>query len=200
MDAPHADDRTLYYVQTNNPTEEILRKVGFAHPLQSCGPTAAVRCMAALGRAVAVRTSGRYLPQPDEVLMGWFNDPVNYLALRALPVPALFRADPSEIPGNRIAPWYPLAVREVFGNPCGFVDGLMDWRALVEQLQLGRTAQLCLVDPGHFIPVVKYDAAADALVYDDPWPNRHPTGIGWHCAMTKDEYLGNVKPFALVYS
>jgi hypothetical protein len=43
------NNRDCYYTQTNNPTEEILRKRSDGNWLVSCGPSAAVTCVAAMG-------------------------------------------------------------------------------------------------------------------------------------------------------
>jgi hypothetical protein len=74
--------RDCYYTQTNNPTEEILRKRPDRDWLVSCGPSAAVTCIAAMGFPVLCECPGSYVPQSEEVLKDFFHDPRNYAELK----------------------------------------------------------------------------------------------------------------------
>ncbi|MDR0556333.1 MAG: hypothetical protein LBG43_00460 [Treponema sp.] len=105
------NDKDCYYTQSNNPTEEILRKRSDGPWLVSCGPSAAVACIAAMGFDVEVKTPGKYKPQSEEVLMDFFNDPRNYAALAA----ARPDTPPDVWHGNEVPQFYPVAVNAVFG-------------------------------------------------------------------------------------
>jgi len=191
--APHWADRSRYYTQTNNPTEEQIRKSGARSWLETCGPTAAVNCLAALGCAIDIRCPGPYRPQPEEVLADFFNDPRNYEALQKE------RTDiaPASLPGNRVPQYYPLAVREVFGVQAGFA-WVKDWIALVDYLVTGKAVQFCLKSPGHYLAAVAYDDMTDEIIYHDSWPAR-VGGDGFACRMALAEYQTNVQPFAVIY-
>ena len=188
------NDRERYYTQTNNPTEEILRKRSGGNWLVSCGPTAAVTCLAAMGRDIRCGCPGNYQPQPEEVLMDYFNDPRNYEALKK----ARPEIDPRSYHGNEIAQYYAVAVPAVFGVKCSFAFGgkFSEVAALVQN---GKAVQVCLVKPGHYIAVVAFDDPARELIYNDPWPGRFKDGNGFNRRMSEAEFLSNVKPYRLVY-
>jgi hypothetical protein len=157
------DDEDTYYSQVNNPTEQILRKEDGKEWLETCGPTAAVNIIAAMGRTVKVTCPGGYEPQPEEVLSDWFHDPANYKRMKNL----RDGVDPGVWMGNEIPQYYPAAVWDVFG-----VTGTFAWGcdpAIVKgALRAGRGVMVCLKNPGHYIAFVAYDG--DEFVYRDPWP------------------------------
>jgi hypothetical protein len=187
------NDRSRFYTQVNNPTEEQLRKAGVGSWLETCGPTAAVNCLAAVGHTLDIHCPGPYRPQPEEVLTDYFNDPRNYEALRAE------RSDvrPDALQGNRVPQYYPLAVREVFGAHARFMF-LHSWRAVTEYLAAGWAVQLCLKNPGHYLAAVAYDSAADEIIYHDSWPAR-VGGDGFARRMKREEYEQNVQNYVVLY-
>ena len=185
--------RDCYFVQTNNPTEEILRKRSDGVWLVSCGPSAAITCIAAMGFDVEVKTPGDYKPQSEEVLMDFFNDPRNY--------PALQKVRPETPPdmwhGNEIPQFYPVAVQSVFG-----VKARFEWTApfekVIAELQAGKAVQLCLKNPGHYIAAVAYDDERNEVIFNDPWPRRFKDGNGFNRRLSKADF-SNIKPFRIVY-
>ena len=185
--------RDCYFVQTNNPTEEILRKRSDGVWLVSCGPSAAITCIAAMGFDVEVKTPGDYKPQSEEVLMDFCNDPRNY--------PALQKVRPETPPdmwhGNEIPQFYPVAVQSVFG-----VKARFEWTApfekVIAELQAGKAVQLCLKNPGHYIAAVAYDDERDEIIFNDPWPGRFKDGNGFNRRLKRVDF-SNVKPFRIVY-
>jgi hypothetical protein len=188
------NDRSRYYVQHNNPTEEILRKRSDGNWLVSCGPTAAVGCIAAMGHQVDITCPGVYKPQAEEVLMDFFNDPRNYEELeKARP-----ETHPADWHGNEIPQFYPVAVSAVFGVAATFIwVSAMDKVALF--LRQGKAVQLCLKQPGHYIAALAWDEEKREIIFNDPWPARFPEGNGFNRRMDEAEYRRNVKPFAVVY-
>lgn len=191
--APHWSDRSRYFTQVNNPTDEQLRKTGARAYLETCGPTTAVNCLAAIGAPIDIRCPGPYRPQPEEVLADFFNDPRNYEALRA----ERNNLDPASLPGNRVPQYYPLGVREVFGARCEFRWGAK-WLEIVDELVRGNPVQLCLKSPGHYLAAVAYDDLTDEIVYHDPWPAR-VGGDGFACRMARPEFEASLQPFIVVY-
>ena len=185
--------RDCYFVQTNNPTEEILRKRSDGAWLVSCGPSAAVTCIAAMGFDVEVKTPGDYKPQSEEVLMDFFNDPRNYSQLKA----ARPETPPDMWHGNEIPQFYPVAVAHVFG-----VKARFEWKADFDQVAVALTAgnavQLCLKKPGHYIAAVAYDDERDEIIFNDPWPKRFQDGNGFNRRLSRADF-SNVKPFRIVY-
>ena len=185
--------RDCYFVQTNNPTEEILRKRSDGVWLVSCGPSAAVTCIAVMGFDVEVKTPGDYKPQSEEVLMDFFNDPRNY--------PALQKVRPETPPdmwhGNEIPQFYPVAVQSVFG-----VKARFEWTApfekVIAELQAGKAVQLCLKNPGHYIAAVAYDDERDEIIFNDPLPGRFKDGNGFNRRLKRIDF-SNVKPFRIIY-
>jgi hypothetical protein len=209
--ATYWNDKNRVYAQTNNPTEEILRKrIGEIPPdilallrqanaagyLESCGPTAAVTCLDCMGSPVAIRTPGGWDMQPEGVLADWFNDPRNYPAMRMVRGDA--EADPERIPGNRVPQFYPVAVKHVFGSGCSFL-WLDNPEQAIDHIVAGRAVQLCLKTPGHYIAAVAYDDVTREIIYNDPWPGRHEDGNGYNRRMTEAEWRVNLAPFSVVY-
>lgn len=192
--AKHWNDLSRYYVQTNNPTEEILRKRSDGNWLVSCGPSAAVGCLAAMGHPISIKCPGRYQPQPEETLMDYFNDPRKYKNLqRARP-----EINPAEWHGNEIPQFYTIAVPEVFG-----VDADFRWcnsiNKVATELFKGHAVQLNLETPGHYIAAVAWDDQTREIIFNDPWPVRFPNKDGFNRRMSEEEFRTNTKPFIIVY-
>ena len=188
-------DRSRYYSQMNNPTEAFLKATMGEREgwLQSCGPTAAVNCLASMGYDVEIRCPGDYAPQPEEVLMDFFNDPVNLATLRAV------RNLPDNIPGNRVPQYYPIGVRDVFGKTADFFWG-PTFDLVSEEVSDGRAVMLCLNSPSHYIAVVAYDRELDSLVYHDSWGTRFKDNLGGFARrLTRDEFKDNVKSYYILF-
>lgn len=188
------NDRDCYYVQTNNPTEEILRKRSDGGWLVSCGPSAAVSCLSAMGYDVEVRCPGTYKPQSEEVLMDFFNDPRNYKELK--------QARPDTPPdvwhGNEVPQFYPVAIPAVFGVSARFEWG-NNFNKITSLLTEGKAVQLCLINPGHYIAAIAYDDEAGEIIFNDPWQERFADKNGFNRRMNKVEFQINVKPFYIVF-
>jgi len=188
--AKHWNDRDYYYIQTNNPTEEILRKAGKVRDfLESCGSTAAVNCLAAHGYDLEVYCPGEYKPQPEEVLQDWFNDPRNYKTMHKV------RRGVEQLPGNRVPQFYPPAVKDVFNVECRF-RWFITHHDLIEWLQQGYTIQVCLQSPSHYIAVVAFDTRTSEFIYNDPWPGRFEDNDGFNKRFSDME---NLNAFAVIY-
>lgn len=194
------DRDNAYYTQENNPMEQMLKKRFAAMGVQkgwleTCGPTAAVNCLASIGRNVAMKSLGTYAPQPEQVLADWFNDPANYAKMRQ----AWGQENPELVPGNEIAQWYPIAIKEVFGVDCCTFVGALTKQQTIEYLSKGCSIQVNLVNPGHFICVGAYDPAADTFYQKDSWSGRWTDGNGFNRALTAAEFETNTKPKFNVY-
>ena len=189
------DNPDTYYSQENNPTEAFLKatveeRAGW---LESCGPTAAVNCLAAMGVHLDIVCPGDYRPQPEEVLMDFFNDPRNRDELEEI------RNLDITIPENRVPQFYPYAVMQVFGVSARFEWGV-SWGELVSYLKSGHSVQVCLKSPGHYIAVVAYDSDEDVMLYNDPWGSRFADGKGgWHRRLFKQAVAGNLQEYLIVY-
>jgi len=204
-------DKNKYYIQTNNPTEEILRKslininklfaeagidkvVGF---LESCGSTGGLNCSAVhynkkeCKERFEIKYPGGYKPQPEEVLNDWFNDPRNYALLEKV------RTDigPEDLPGNRVPQYYPPAMMAVFGIKCEFI-WVATHHTLVDYFKQGYSIQLLLKSPSHYIAGVAYDLSTSEIIINDSWPGRFKSGIGFNRRVSNME---NLQPFAVVY-
>lgn len=187
------NDPTRYYTQTNNPTDQYLKKTGRDEWLETCGPTAAVNCMAALGYDLSIMCPGPYRPQPEEVLMDFFNDPRNYAALTTVR-----NLGQSNIPGNRVPQYYPLGCMEVFDADASFA-WMNQFHEIAEEPYDGNAVMLCFKDPGHYIAVVAADDDREELIYNDPWPGRHADNNGFNRRMTQAEYEKHMYPFAIIF-
>lgn len=219
--AKYWNDRTFYFTQENNPDEvlehmrdeeevahvtallegarvprgilERVRKI-MSDYLESCGPTAAVNCLAALGYDLDIRCPGFFRPQPEAVLMDWFHDIRNFDAMRG----ARNNLEPGKIPGNRVPQYYPEAVFHVFSANAEF-QFVRDWNQVKHFLFSGGAVQLTLKNPGHYIACVAYDDSEDELIYHDSWPSRFGDGNGFCRRLEYEEYMDNVQPWAIFY-
>lgn len=158
-------DKNTYYIQTNNPTEEILKKEDGNGFLETCGPTSATTGVAGRGSNVEIICPGNYKPQPEEVLNDFFHDPNNYPELKAV------RADldPSNFFNNRVPQDYEIAIPAVFG-----IKATFEWKNLegiYDLLRNNIAVMLCFKKPGHYIVAVAYNKQTEELCYRDPWPN-----------------------------
>lgn len=191
-------DPKTYYVQDNNPTEHGLKvRSGTGRGwLESCGPTAAVNCLAGLDKLPTLSLPGDYQPQPEQLLCDFFNDPNQFADLRL----AWSGLDPQKVAGNEVAEWYPRAVARVFGVMTGRFVGALSDEAAISLLAKGQALQVCHVNPGHFITVLAYSAEEDSFIFNAPWAGRWPDGNGWNRRMTRAEFTQNTKPVSVAYA
>jgi len=185
----------VYYSQENNPTEAFLKAAmgTLKSWLESCGPTAAVNCLAAMGLNVRIECPGIYKPQPEEVLMDYFNDPRNEAKLKEI------RDLPESIPENRVPQFYPQAVYDVFRQRCIFRWG-PSFGGVADHVSDGRAVQLCLKKPGHYIAIIAYDDVKDELIFNDPWGGRFKDGkSGRHRRLNRTEFFDNVQNYYILY-
>ena len=184
----------LVHSQENNPTEAFQKATltERAEWLESCGPTSAVNCLEAMGFKVAVVCPGKFEPQPEEVLMDYFNDPRNRDKLKAI-------RNVADIPGNRVPQYYPEAVLDVFGVRAEF-RWLPSYDAVCKLVSGGQAVQVCLEKPGHYIALVAYDSDTRELIYHDSWGSRFKDGAGGYARrMGVVEFTSNVKNYCIVY-
>jgi len=198
--AKYSTDRSRLHIQTNNPTEEQLRKDELEEGgevkgwLETCGPTAMVNCLDALGVDIEITTPGGYKPQPEEVAADYFNDPANYAKFRKIRNDLGF----DRVQGNRIPNLYPLAAKELFATEA-LVFLMRSWNEIVADLIAGYADQLCLKEPGHFIAAVDYDPTTGEIIYNDSHPARTGTD-GFRLRMGLAEYEANVQACVIVYT
>ena len=189
------NDRNRFYSQENNPTEaynKIRVEIRATYWLETCGPTAAVNCMASLGKNLAVTCPGSYAPQPEEVLMDYFNDPRNDDTLRRV---RDLGDQGRRIPDNQVPQYYPVAVRAVFGVKAEFFWG-SSREYITSALDQGRAVQVCLKNPGHYVAIVAY--TDDGLIYHDSWGSQYPDG-GFARKLPYKSLKENVQPYRIVY-
>ncbi len=190
------NDRSRYYIQSNNPIEAYHKAIGIkAGWTESCGPTAALTILDSSGYPVAVSVPGVWTPQPEQVLWDYFNDPRNFDKFKQ----ARPNLVPGSIPGNRVPQYYPVAIKEVFGQDCVFAEG-KSFQQIADHVSAGKGAQLCLKNPGHYIPVVAFDDTTSELIFHDPFPERFPDGVGFARRLSEADYADNVQPFCVLYS
>lgn len=191
------DKERTYLIQTDNPTDSLLRKIlkkFDPYYLETCGPTAACICLAALGYNLKILTPGGYIPQPEEILQDWFNDP-NTKTIREQ-----IRKGVDYLPGNRIPQFYPTAVKKVFGEKidAGFSWNGNKWEIIFNHLKFGCAIQLCLKKPGHYIAALAFDE--QEIIYNDPWPDRKGlNNKGFNERMEIEEFKKNVQSYCIVY-
>ena len=192
--AKYWNDPDAWYTQTNNPTEEMLRKIFKENKLlisflESCGGTGSVNCIAvhyniqARQKKLEIKCPGVYRPQPEEVLTDHFNDPRNYKALKR----ERENIGPADLPGNRVPQYFPLAVKEVFDFDCIFW-WIETHHVLADFFKKGYSIQLCLKTPSHYVAGVAFDSMSSEIIVNDY--------IGFNRRIS-DMY--NLENFAILY-
>jgi len=190
------DDSERYYIQSNNAVEQALKRYGAKDSAVTCGPSAAVNCMAAMGYDVEPLTPGKWRPQPEDVLTLWFHDSRNWQRIadiREETDPRKTGYSPHEVPQ-----YYPLAIREVFSVDAEFVwtDNFDD---IADRVISGQAIQITEKDPGHYIAVVAYDSDLDELIINDPYPVNFTDHSGFNKRLGRTEYNANVRPYVIIY-
>jgi hypothetical protein len=188
------NDRDVSYKQSNNAEESFLRALGFRGWLETCGSTSFIMCMAALGEKMELARAGLFIPQPEDVATLYFNDPRNFDRFRR----ARPNLEPGTWPGNRVPQYFPEAAADLYGIHATYVEG-MAFEAMGGFLADGRTVEIQLRKPAHYVAAVAYDLDACEIIYNDPWPEGRTDGNGFNLRMGKAEYLANVHPFCVVY-
>lgn len=192
---PRWNEPDAYYSQTNNVVETILVKCKADRRLETCGPTAAVCILDALGKLPAILTPGGWRPQPEDILAAWFNDPRNYGIMREL----RGDLDPAVVMGNEVPQWYSAAIDCVFDVPAMFYWG-NSAAEIIKALQDGQGVMATLKSPGHYIAIVAADMDTGEVIYHDPWPNnpwpaRNKGQPGRCRRVTFDELTDNLQPW-----
>jgi hypothetical protein len=191
---PRYDNPEAYYSQTNNVVETILQKTKANRTLETCGPTAAVIVLDALAKLPEIKTPGGWLPQPEDVLACWFNDPRNYTEMRKIRP----EIDPADIMGNEVPQWYEPAIQAVFGVRAVFCWGISA-QIIRNVLESGTGILATLKKPGHYIAIVGYDTDTGEVIYHDPWPgNPWPAryaGKPGRLRHLRLEEISNLQPF-----
>lgn len=189
--APYAQDRHRFYIQSNNPTEQALKIYGKKTWLVSCGPTAMINCLAAIGVDVEVCRVGAYTPQPEEIVFDFLNDPRNLPALmsiRSLDLGAL------GIGANEVPQYYPYVAAQMYRATGRYSDRLTVEeirKALVE----GSAIQLS-ISAGHYIAVVGF--IGDTYYFHDSWPNR-VGGDGFLVPISEGNLEAISKRYGIIY-
>lgn len=188
------NDRKHHYSQENNPQEEMLRKLGISDWLETCGPTAAVNCLAAMGYDIEISAPGSFRPQPESILSNWFHDPRNYPLMEDI----RGNTPPYKWMGNRIPQYYPPAVHDVF-NVLGEFRYL-DHDSLKIALMNERAVQVCLKNPSHYISVLAYDDDKENVIFNDPYPSRRGLqNRGFNERIHIDDLCENMQSWGIIY-
>lgn len=215
------DDRSTYWDQTNNPTEQVLKKdalrdskrikeigaeysipenvineliIAVSPWLESCGPTAAVNIVNSLSVDVYFKGPALHKVPGDEALTDFFNTPSNYPKFDRIRK----EIDPDSILNNEIPQFYIVGIPEVFGLKCSFHWGRI-WGLFIRIIKEGHGLMVCLRKPGHYIGIVAYDDETEEFIYRDPWagnpwPERHRKKDGFNRRLNIEEFE-NIQPF-----
>lgn len=208
-----------HYTQVNNPTEEIIRKddiedrekldkimieLGFSKVirdrilasmggyLETCGPSALSTGVHAIGQMPKIIMPGGYKPQVEQLIEDCMNDPNSYNEM------IKYRSDvnPVNWMGNRIPQWYQYASKAVFGVGSLFIES-KDPDYIRQSIDNNMSVMACMINPGHFIPIVGYDNDSGNFIYHDPWPgNYYPNRLvgtsAFNRELTPQEWKANI--------
>ena len=189
------NDRDTLYIQTNNAVEEALNRYDSGESAVTCGPTAAVNCLAAMGIDVEVQTPGGWRLQPEDALMLWFHDRRQWEKLREI----RGATDPANTPfsPNEIPQYYGEAISQVFGYAARF-KWIKDFDQVADHVFKGRAVQVSK-KKGHYIAVVAYDSDLDELIINDPYPVDYTNHNGFNRRMGRNEFSTDIRPYGIFY-
>ena len=100
---------------------------------------------------------------------------------------------------NRYLDTYPVLARELFGCKAEVITDL-SFFDILEYLWNGIGVQLWLREPSHYIAAISANKIEALLKYNDSWGSRKGLkNRGLHEIMDLEEYRNNVHPYAIVY-
>lgn len=153
-----------FYSQKNN-AFELQNKMKYGekikvgnktiHYTETCGPSAAINCIAALGCDLSWCRI-----QPEDELTCWMFTHIPEL-LKIRNVPQML---PNEVPQ-----FYPYSVGELFNVKAEF-KWFKNWEGFKNKIISGNTIEVCI--PGHYIACVAYDDITDEIIYHDSWAGK----------------------------
>lgn len=125
------------------------------HYSETCGPSAAVNGIAALGYDFSWIKI-----QPEDLLTCWmFTHHKELLKIRNVP----------DILPNEVPQFYPYSVKNLFGVDANF-RWFKKWKGFKKIIISGNTIQVAI--PGHYICCVAYDYDTDEIIYHDSWAGK----------------------------
>jgi hypothetical protein len=178
-----------FYSQLNNAFEQQNKtkygeksKAG-VHYSETCGPSAAINCLSALGYNLDISTSaGKVNIQPEDFLMTWMMNNVETLKK----VRNVNNILPNEVPQ-----FYPLAVKSVFNAEAEF-KYIKDFDVVAKLIKDGdKAVEVCI--PGHYIAFIGFDDEKNELIYHDSFS-------GPSKRMTKERYDKDVSSWIILYT
>ncbi len=195
--APYARDEYCYGIQKNNTIEHVILQSGRASYLESCGPNSLENCAAAMIHYDKLQDILSVGPnkekyQPSDLIFTHMNDP-----LRHEEYCNILRIERSSWK-NRYAIYYPHVAEKLIGIKSEYYD-YMDFQKLEDHLEAGNTAQVCLVDPGHYISLVGVDTETGDFYFHDSWPERFQSKNGFFRLLLRDELFNNSHKVMIFY-
>lgn len=185
------NDKKIWFSQVNNAIEKYNKNTGVQGFLETCGPSAATICIAAMsqilpdGNFAALGFADAVKVQPEDLLFIHLLSPANYV-------------DAIKIP-NRVAECYPSAVSAVFKRDAR-IEKDLTFAQVAALLSAGHSIQFAFYDPNHFGAMVAYDDEKKVILRVDPWPgNDLNKKGGWLEEVSELEFKSNIKPKFIVY-
>lgn len=204
---------SIRYDQTNNTTEEIIRKIKaemirelkefipkeywkdidkLASYLELCGHSAFLCLMQGMRYLPAKYNNGFKLGN----LYAQMEDIVASISNQRR-YNSLFQSGNGM--DNRYLDTYPVLAWELFGCKAEVITDL-SFYDIIEYLWNGIGVQLWLREPSHYIAAISANKMESLIKYNDSWGSR--VGLnnrGLHEIMDLEEYRDNVHPYAIVY-
>jgi hypothetical protein len=198
--AKHWQNREITrYIQDNNAIEHIIKRVllekrEWPFFRESCNGESAVMCCTALGYDLYVDLPGDADIQPGDAFLIWANDPANFKLLqKARPI------NPENYLNNEVPQFIPVIVWHVFGVKAQY-ESPLSWKQLTTFFKSGNTAELHLINPGHYIAGLAYDEDRDEVIYNDPSPGRKGLkNKGFHERLTEEEFNKDFHKHGIVF-
>lgn len=165
-------DEDTYYIQTNDPITEMLRKEDGKGFLESCGVGIIANLITTCGivsdRELREPQPPYYwLPQPEATMMDYFHSPENYAKFKKIRP----KLNPEKFWNNRVPQFYPIMLKDIFK-----IESKFEWKnihSIKELIKKNIGIMVCLTNPGHYIGIVGYDDVTKQVCYRDPWPQNY---------------------------
>lgn len=204
--AKYGRDRRNYYIQSDNPTEGAMQVYGKHGWLKSCGPTAMINCLAAVGHDVSMPKVGNYQLQPEEIVMDYMNDPRNAAKFRVI----RDIGDAEKVHAeNEIPQYYPNAAAELFGATAKYTYLTIEKLGAIIR---DENVAVQISTGGHYVAVVgvsyqitgknKLGVDPAYFMFNDPWPEQYKDdeySDGFNRVITAKELGEKHQVYSVVY-
>jgi hypothetical protein len=177
------NDKSQYFVQTDNSSVSFFQRYFGRAKYVDCGPTCDAMGLAITGNDMDVFTPNA---QPEDIIQVIYQNPKNmeyFLSVRDL--------DLTKWPPNEIPQYAPVVTELIYGEPkCEFSWKLGFSECARRVLDLGQPIKKAgkFNTSGHFVLIVGASKDGETLYMNDPYYKQWPDNIGWRRPITRADW------------